>query len=131
MEFLGRVSKVLPLRTGVSQKTNAEWKALPFVFEFFENETDRYADSVLLETFNEEQINQLKEGMEVRCGFSHRIREYNGKVYNEVRLYRITFIPNEQHTGAATNATEKPQNVDWDKMGNGDTDKKDGDKLSF
>lgn len=130
MEFLGRISKVLPLRTGVSQRTNAEWKALPFVLEYFENETDRYADSVLLETFDEGQINQIKEGMEVRCGFSHRIREYNGKVYNEVRLYRLTFICNE-HTEATTNATEMPQNVDWDKMEKGDTDKKDGDKLPF
>lgn len=46
MEFTGRISKVLPVRSGTSQRGN-EWQALPFVFEYFEHENDRYADSVL------------------------------------------------------------------------------------
>ena len=63
--------------------------ALPFIFEYFEHETDRYADRVLLETFDTKVIENIKEGMEVRCGFSHNVREYEGKTYNEIRLYKI------------------------------------------
>lgn len=92
MEFEGRVRKILPLRSGTSKSTGNEWKALPFIFEYFENETDRYADSVLLETFDTNVIDNLQEGMEVRCGFSHRTREYEGRTYNEVRLYKIQSI---------------------------------------
>lgn len=90
MEFQGRIKKVLPLRSGTSQK--GEWQALPFIFEFFEHETDRYADSVVLETFDTKVIDNLKEGMEVVCGFGHRTREYEGKTYNELRLYKIESV---------------------------------------
>lgn len=90
MEFQGRIKKVLPLRSGTSQR--GEWKALPFIFEFFEHETDRYADTVLLETFDTNVIDNLKEGMEVVCGFGHRTREYEGKTYNELRLYKIESV---------------------------------------
>ena len=76
-----RISKLLPVRSGVSQRKGNEWKALRFVFEYFEHETDRYADSVMLETFDTKVIENLKEGMEVRCGFGHRTREYEGKTY--------------------------------------------------
>ena len=92
MEFQGRVKKILPLRTGTSQRTGNEWQALPFVFEYYENESDRYADSVVLETFDTNVIENLKEGMEVRCGFGHKTREYEGKTYNELRLYKIESV---------------------------------------
>ena len=105
MKFQGRIRQVLPLRQGVSQRTGNEWKALPFVFEYFEAPTDRYADSVVIETFDENVINNLKEGMEVICGFSHRVREYEGKFYNELRLYTIESV---QHANAAQGQTGQP-----------------------
>lgn len=92
MEFQGRIRKVLPLRSGTSQRTGNNWKCLPFVFEFFENETDRWPDSVVLETFDEKVIANLQEGMEVRCGFGHRAKEYDGKTFNELRLYKIESV---------------------------------------
>ena len=98
MEFEGRIRRILPLLSGTSKSTGNEWKALPFVFEYFENETDRYADSVLLETFDTNVIDNLQEGMEVRCGFSHRTREYEGRTYNELRLYKIQSIRKPQES---------------------------------
>ena len=106
MEFTGRIKKVLPLRSGISQKTGNEWKSLPFVFEYYEHDTDRYADSVLLETFDIKVIDNLKEGMEVKCGFSHHTREYEGKTYNEIRLYKIESVrgANQAPQGASAPA---------------------------
>ena len=104
MEFIGRVKKILPLRSGVSQRTGNEWKSLPFIFEYFEHETDRYADTVLLETFDTKVIENLKEGMEIRCGFSHRAREYDGKTYNELRLYKIECIKAANQAPQGANA---------------------------
>ena len=96
MEFTGRVTKVLPMRSGTSQRTGNQWQALPFVFEYFEHDVDRYADSVLLETFDANVIPHLKEGMEVRCGFSHKVRTYqkDGKdiTINDIRLYKIESV---------------------------------------
>ena len=96
MEFKGRVSKILPVRSGTSARTGNEWVALPFVFEYFENPSDRYADSVLLETFDAKVIENIKEGMEVRCGFGHKVRTYqkDGRdiTINELRLYKIECV---------------------------------------
>ena len=112
MEFQGRITKLLPIRQGVSQRTGNEWKAQPFIFEYFEHESDRYADSVMLETFDTNVIDHLKEGMEVRCGFSHRVREYQGKQYNELRLYKIESVKKGQQQptadAAGTVATQQP-----------------------
>ena len=111
MEFTGRIAKLLPIRQGVSQRTGNEWKSLPFIFEYFENPSDRYADSVMLETFDTNVIDNLQEGMEVRCGFGHRTREYtkDGKtmIINDIRLYKIESVrkpanqPEQQANGQA------------------------------
>lgn len=97
MEFQGRIAKLLPIRQGVSQRTGNEWKSLPFIFEYFEHESDRYADSVMLETFDTNVIDHLKEGMDVRCGFGHRTREFTKQdgttvIINDIRLYKIESV---------------------------------------
>ena len=129
MEFKGRIAKLLPIRQGVSQRTGNEWKSLPFIFEYFENPSDRYADSVMLETFDEKVINNLKEGMEVRCGFGHKaktITKQDGTqtTINEMRLYKIESVRKE-HSAVNTDgvgaqqqgATPAPQ-----QQGGGDED---------
>ena len=102
MEFQGRIAKVFPVRSGVSQRTGNEWKSLPFIFEYFEHDSDRYADSVLLETFDTKVIDNLKEGMEVRCGFGHKTREFTKQdgttaVINDLRLYKIESVRKSQN----------------------------------
>lgn len=118
MEFQGRIAKILPARTGVSQRTGNEWKSLPFIFEYFEHESDRYADSVMLETFDTKVIENLQEGMEVRCGFGHKTREYtkDGKtmIINDIRLYKIESIRKAQQPAQAANnqqVSNSPQQV--------------------
>ena len=105
MEFQGRIAKLLPIRQGVSQRTGNEWKSLPFIFEYFEHESDRYADSVMLETFETNVIDNLKEGMEVICGFGHKaktITKQDGTqtTINEIRLYKIESVRKAQNQPA-------------------------------
>ncbi len=97
MEFQGRISKLLPMRSGTSARTGNEWQALPFVFEYFEHDTDRYADSVVLETFDTKVIENLKEGMEVICGWSHKAKDITKQdgtktTINDMRLYKIESV---------------------------------------
>lgn len=97
MEFQGRISKLLPMRSGTSARTGNEWQALPFVFEYFEHDTDRYADSVVLETFETKVIENLKEGMEVICGWSHKAKDITKQdgtktTINDMRLYKIESV---------------------------------------
>jgi len=113
MEFQGRIAKLLPIRQGVSQRTGNEWKSLPFIFEYFENPSDRYADSVMLETFDTKVIDNLKEGMEVRCGFGHKTREYTKDdktmIINDIRLYKIESVRKEQPAGQSAGMAEGQQ----------------------
>jgi len=115
MEFVGIVSKVLPVRSGTSQRTGNEWRSLPFVFEYYENDNDRYADSVVLETFDEKVIDNLKEGMEIRCGWGHKARtitkgDGTTATFNELRLYKIESIKKakQQEAQSQTVAPQQP-----------------------
>lgn len=107
MIYKGRIQKVLPMRSGTSAKTGNEWKSLPFVFEYFEDERSRYADRALLECFNEEQMKQIREGAEATVGFGHDVRYGNdGHAYNSLRLYRIE-----------VQAPKPAIGVNWEEMG--------------
>ena len=97
------------MRQGTSARTGNEWYAQPFVFEYYEHETDRYADSVVLETFDTNIIPHLKEGMEVICGFGHKaktITKQDGTqtTINEMRLYKIERVKGANKAPQAANA---------------------------
>lgn len=113
MEFSGRIMRVLPKQSGVSQKTGNQWERLPFVFEYFERADDRWPDRVVLDTYDTNYIPHIKEGLEVRIGFGHSVREYEGKVFNELRMYKIESIRKGQQQTAANAAgtVAQPQQV--------------------
>mgnify|MGYP002515066253 CR=1 FL=1 len=136
MEFEGRIQRVLPVRSGTSQR--GEWKALPFVFEYFESGEQRWSDKVLLETFDTNimaQIGQyLKKGVdgkaviengecvmlgELKCkiGFSHSVRQYTKKdgtqgLLNNIWIYRFDVLRAaviQQQTGQQVQKQAAPQ----------------------
>ena len=113
MEVKGRIKKVLQVRSGVSQRTGNEWKALPFVVEFFENPTDRFPDSVVVETMDTNLMPSIREGVNVKVGISHKVREYEGRKYNEIRTYKIEVIdsqrPADNVQAAGANNNPLPQ----------------------
>ena len=130
MEFEGRIQKVLPVRSGTSQK--GEWKALPFVFEYFERPDDRWGDKVLLETMDQAVMGKigayvergtdgkgivengcmkLKAEIPCRCGFSHSVRDWTDKegktsYFNQVRLYKFEILT-EQNVTVAQQQTQQ------------------------
>lgn len=131
MEFTGRISRLFEARRGVSVRTGQPWKALPFIFEFFENEEDRYASFVKLETFNtdimakiapfiakgedgkaiiKEGCMELTKNIDVKCNFRLNISLYNGRVYNEVVLREMEVLTEaDEQTTTAPAAEEHKQ----------------------
>jgi hypothetical protein len=121
---------VLPVRSGTSSK--GEWKALPFVFEYFENADQRWSDKVLLETMEPNIMGQIgayvergadhkgieengcmkmKGEIKCRCGFSHSVRDWtdkDGKTshFNQVRLYKFEILT-EQNAAVAQQQTQQ------------------------
>ena len=97
--------KICELRQGVSERSGNEWKSQGFIFEYFENPTDRYSDKVYLETFDENIIAQMQENLTVRIGFGHHVREYTnqqGKTMqiNEMRIYKFELMAQPANQGA-------------------------------
>lgn len=100
MQFQGRIYKIFPVQSGTSQR--GEWSRQDFIFEYFESPNDRYADRVLLSLMND-RINEydLHEGDEVIIGFGHNTREYQGRYFNDVRLYHFEKVVRKDATAAA------------------------------
>lgn len=131
MEFEGRITKVLPVRSGTGK--NGEWKALPFVFEYFENDEQRWSDKVLLETMEpgimgkigayvergadhkgilENGCMKLKSEIKCRCGFSHSVRDWTDKegkmsYFNQVRLYKFEILTEQNVVVAQQQAQQQ------------------------
>ena len=94
MEFKGRIERILPRRKGV-RNDGTEWQSQEFVFEYYEHETDWYSNKVMLSVMNDRIAEyDLHVGDEVLIGFGHNVRDWNGKVFNELRIYKFEKIKN-------------------------------------
>jgi hypothetical protein len=60
MEFEGRITRVLPARTGTRQD-GTTWVDLSFVFAYYENGEQRFEDSVLVNTFDTNIIRSISQ----------------------------------------------------------------------
>lgn len=90
MQFQGRIFRLYPIQSGTSSANGNQWSRQDFVFEYFENPTDRYADRVLLSVMNERiKEYDLHEGDECIIGFAHTTREYQGRCFNDIRIYHF------------------------------------------
>lgn len=92
MIIQGRVAQILEPRKG-TRNDGSEWKAQPFVIEYFEHETDMTPQSVILETFDTNVIDALQVDMEVRCVISFKAERWSKEGregwMQRVRLHQI------------------------------------------
>lgn len=99
MKVQGKITALLPERSGISQRTGQEWKSLPFIIEFFDDGDRRFADRMQLETFDTKEMDLLRKvvaynesnspQIEVAVTVGHNVREYQGRHYNDLRTYRV------------------------------------------
>ena len=110
MDIKGQVTFVGPIQTGRSERTGSDWKAQDILVSYYENPTDRYADSVVVRIMND-KVDELalKLGDDVELGIGLSAREYNGRHYQEVRAFRINKVgaaaaqaPEQGSTGQPT-----------------------------
>ena len=111
MEFKGRIFKILPVQSGTSSRGN-EWQRQDVVFEYYEHETDRYSDKVVLSVHPDRiKEHDLHEGDEVVIGFGHSVREWQGRYFNDVRCYKMEKVN--------TNPPPSPSQSDGSSSGDG------------
>lgn len=113
MQFQGRIYKLFPVQSGTSQR--GEWTKQDFIFEYFEQPTDRYADRVLLSIMNDRiKDYDLHEGDEVIIGFGHNTREYQGRYFNDVRLYHFEKVKQVDQQQQQPQQGVPPQQTTYD-----------------
>ena len=100
MEIQGKIIKILPVRSGVSQSGKA-WQSLDAVLEV----PGQYPKKMVFTVFGEDRIKKfaLFEGMDCTVQFDIDAHEYQGKFYNSITAYNIT------NTGIFAKQEEQPQ----------------------
>lgn len=107
MKLQGRVKKLMDVRSGVSRVGNA-WKAQDFIFEYFDNDAEQYAETVLLNVRGEkiEELN-MHEGDEIEVDLRCTVRSYGERLYNEPYARNVVVVKSASQPQAAI-ATEQP-----------------------
>jgi len=107
MEFTGRIIKALEARTGVSSRTGSPWKMQDFVIE---ETMGQFPKRMVFNVFGEENLNRfnIQEGQELTVSFDINAREYNGRWYNDVRVWNVVAAAAAQPVAAAQPAAPFP-----------------------
>lgn len=104
MEITGKIILVGEPRTGVSKATGTPWKTQDYVLETVE---DQYSRKMAFSVFGEERIASfnIALGEVLKVYFDIIGREYNGRWYNDIRVWKVERTqPNQGSPAAAAPA---------------------------
>lgn len=105
MEIRGKCIAVLPLESGVS-KTGKEWEKLSFIIEY----GDEYKKQVHLTLFNKTSMSPAV-GDQLTCQCSPESREYNGKYYTNINVWKIEGFTGNMRRSATGPAQQAQQST--------------------
>lgn len=106
LEIEGRIKQKLAKQSG--QGAKGSWTKQDFILEY---QDGNYPADVCLTAFGNDKVADLDKYQindTVKVAFNLRAREYNGRWYNDVRVWRIT--PAGQSAPAQQPAYQAPQN---------------------
>ena len=85
MEIQGKVTNILPMRSGVSAR--GEWKSQEFVI----TTEEQYPKMVCFQVFGEDKINSfaLQLGEVVKVSFDISAHEYQGRFFNSINAWKV------------------------------------------
>lgn len=110
MQFEGRVKEVMPVQSGVSQRTGEPWSNQEFVFGFYETSDAIYEKEIVLKLRNDKiQQYNLQVGDKIKAKFSLGINNYQGRKYNEIYTGDIEILQRAQPTQPAPAPQPAPQ----------------------
>jgi len=87
MELTGRIIAVMPANSGVSARTGNPWMSQEYVIEV----PGQYPKKCLFRIFGEDRIKQfnIQMGEDLTISFDIDAHEYNGRWFNEIRVYNV------------------------------------------
>ncbi len=99
MDLTGKIIAVLPLQSGVSQRTGNGWQSQEYVLETH----DQYPKKCCFKVFGEDKIKQfnIQMGAELTVSFDIDAHEYNGRWFNQINAWKVEAVGTTQAQGAA------------------------------
>ena len=106
MELTGKIIAVIPAKSGVSPRTGNNWMTQEFVIEVPGQYPKRCAFSV----FGEDRIKlfNIKNGEDITIQFDIEAREFNGRWYNDVRVYNVLRVPKQEQAEKVASQVANP-----------------------
>lgn len=127
IKLTGRIAKVFPANSGVSQRTGNSWMSQEYLLEFFSWSGARYPDRVVFRIFGEDRIKQfnLKEMEEnVTVVLQLNARENDGRWYNEISATNVIRAA-QQRLAAQQPESKKADSNESQAPAEGNTDEDD------
>ena len=107
VKLTGRIAEVMPVVSGVSDRTGNAWKSQEYLFEYFAWSGAKYANRMVVRVFGEDDIAKynLKQGEEVTLTirFDANKSKDGSRWFNEIRISNV-------ERPAGTQQPAQPQN---------------------
>ena len=90
----GRIAEVMPLQSGVSQRTGNQWKSQEYLFEYFSWSGAQYPNRIVVRIFGEEDIAKfnlkaLEEHVTLTLRFAASKSQDGTRWFNEIRVTNV------------------------------------------
>ena len=88
MRISGKITRVMPLQEGQNQQ-GAPWRKLTIVV-MEDDPSIMFPNEMALDLFNDKiPATPLSVGQHVEVYFGVRTREYNGRVFNDINVFKL------------------------------------------
>jgi hypothetical protein len=115
VKLSGRIAEVMPVVSGISDRTGNAWKSQEYLFEYFAWSGAKYANRMVVRAFGEDDITKfnLKQGEEVTLTirFDANKSKDGSRWFNEIRISNVERPQGTQQPAQAQNAAAVPTNA--------------------
>jgi hypothetical protein len=129
IKLTGRIAEVLPVNTGVSQRTGNQWMSQDYIFEYFMWSGQQRATQLCVRIFGEDNIKRhnlqpLEENVTLTLRLESTKNQESGRWFTEVRVTNVERVgaqqsaqPRQAQAAAGQAPQQQPQ-----QQGGGETD---------
>ena len=114
IKLTGRIAEVMPLQSGVSQRTGNQWKSQEYLFEYFAWGGAMYANRIICRVFGEDNIAKFnlkdkEENVTITLSISATKSQDGNRWFNEVRITNVE-RPGQQQQAPQSTTNQQADN---------------------
>ena len=115
VNLVGRIAEVMPVVSGISERTGNPWKSQEYLFEYFSWSGARYPNRMVARIFGEDDIAKynLKQGEEVTgtVRFDANKSKDGSRWFNEIRITNVERPQSAKQPAEPQNAAPQAANA--------------------